>query len=79
MQQSSTTPKKQDVGRGLRKIVAYCHSYLKGPSCITSFWHGVISTGFFDFCTCSLIFHSMVHAHASTSTRLDIHMCIDTL
>ena len=26
MQQSSTTPKNQDVGIGLRKIVAYSHS-----------------------------------------------------
>ena len=26
MQQSSATPKKQDVGIGLRKIVAYSHS-----------------------------------------------------
>ena len=78
MQQSSATPKKQDVGRGLWKIVAYCHSYLAGPSCITSFWRGVISTGFFVFCTCSLIFHSMVQARTSTSARLDIRICINT-
>ena len=27
---------------GLRKIVAYSQSHLAGPSCIYSFWHGVI-------------------------------------
>ena len=35
MQQSST-------GRGLREIVACSEPYLAGPSCIYSFWHGVI-------------------------------------
>ena len=33
MQQSSVTPKKQDVGRGLWKIVTCSQSYLPGPSC----------------------------------------------
>ena len=36
---------------GLWKIVAYSHSYLAGPSCITTcnFWHGVIPTSFFIY------------------------------
>ena len=44
IQQSSATPKKKDVGRELRKIVGYSHSCLAEPSCITSFWHGIIPT-----------------------------------
>ena len=38
------TPKNKDVGRGLRKIVAYSQPYLAVLSCIYSFWHGVIPT-----------------------------------
>ena len=55
MQQSSATPKKRDVGRGLRKIVACSQPYLAVASCIYSFWHGVIPTSYFifnDFYTC---------------------------
>ena len=41
-----------DVGRGVQKIVAYSHSYLagsiSGPSCINSFWHGVIDIPIFN-------------------------------
>ena len=51
MQQSSATPKKRDVGRGLRKIVACSQPYLAVASCIYSFWHGVIPTSY-DFYTC---------------------------
>ena len=55
MQQSSATPKNKDVGRGLRKIVAWSQPYLAVLSCIYSFWHGVIPTSYFifnDFYTC---------------------------
>ena len=48
-------PKKRDVGRGLRKIVACSQPYLAVASCICSFWHGVIPTSYFifnDFYTC---------------------------
>ena len=58
MQQSSATPKNQDVGRGLRKIVACSQPYLTVASCIYSFWHGVIPTSYFifnDFYTCNII------------------------
>ena len=34
---------------GFQKIVAYSHFFLSGPSCITSFWHGVIPTSYFIF------------------------------
>ena len=54
MQQSSATLKKQDVGRGLRKIVAHSQPYLAVPSCIYSFWHSVIPTSYFDFYTCNI-------------------------
>ena len=50
MQQSSATPKKRDVGRGLRKIVACSQPYLAVASCIYSFWHGVIPTSYFYTC-----------------------------
>ena len=40
-------PKKRDVGRGLRKIVACSQPYLAVASCIYSFWHGVIPTSYF--------------------------------
>ena len=53
MQQSSATPKNQDVGIGLQKIVACSHS---SSQCllvpIYSFWHGVIPTSYFIFYTC---------------------------
>ena len=47
MQQSSVTPKNQDVGIGLRKIVAYSHSSLQCLLVSTVFWHGVIPTSYF--------------------------------
>ena len=37
-------PKNQDVGMGLRKIVACSQPYLAVPSCIYSFWYSVIPT-----------------------------------
>ena len=49
MQQSSATPKNQDVGRGLRKIVACSQPYLAVLSCIYSFGYGVIPTSYFIF------------------------------
>ena len=48
MQQSSATPKKQDVGIVLRKIVAYSHSSSQCLLVYTySFLHGVIPTSYF--------------------------------
>ena len=52
MQQSSATQSLHLDFWGLRKIVACSHSYLAVPSCICSFWHGVIPTSYFIFCTC---------------------------
>ena len=52
MQQSSATPQKRDVGKGLTKIVA-CFS----------FWHGVIPTSYFvfnAFYTCSTHFSAIM-------------------
>ena len=46
MQQSSATPKKQDVGIGLQKMVACSQS---SSQCIYSFCHGVIPTSYFIF------------------------------
>ena len=58
IQQSSATPSLHLCFWGLREIVGYSHSYLAGPSCITSFWHCVIPTAFFvlnDFYTCNIL------------------------
>ena len=73
MQQSSATPKNQDVGRGLRKIVAYSRLYRAVCSCVTCFWHGVIPTSYIifnDFYTC---IYTILH----TSCILYVYvMCI---
>ena len=42
----SQPPKTKNVGRGLWKC---SQTYLAAPSCIYSFWHGVISTSHFIF------------------------------
>ena len=71
MQQASSTPKNQNVGIGLRKIVAYSHS---SSQCllvyIYSFWHGVIPTIYFIFYTCFTNFLSRLSLDCSA--RRDI-------
>ena len=57
---------------GLRKIVACSQIYLAVPSCIYSFWHGVIPTRTFyfilnDFYTC---IHSDPSKYTSKITQL---------
>ena len=49
MQQSSGTPSLHLGFLGLRKIVACSQPNLAVPSCIYSFWHGVIPTSYFIF------------------------------
>ena len=42
---------------GLQKIVAYSQPYLAVPSCVYSFWHGIVPTSYFifsDFYTCNI-------------------------
>ena len=55
MQQSSATPKNQDVGSGLGKILACSIKILLAvPSCFNSFWYGVMI-----FTLVSLIFSAI--------------------
>ena len=59
MQQSSATQSLHLSFWGLWKIVACSQPYLAVPSCIYSFWHGVIPTSYFifnDFYTCTCYF-----------------------
>ena len=45
-------PQKRDVrgGGGVAEdCCIYSYPYLAGPSCFTTFWHGVIPTSFFIF------------------------------
>ena len=42
---------------GLRKIVACSQPYLAVPSCIYSFWHGVIPTSYFFLMIFTLVYH----------------------
>ena len=86
MQQSSATSKKQDVGIGLRKICCMLSILLVVPSCIYSFWHGVIPTSYFIFILVSLIFlcslaltvyssvrrARIIHVHARTRLRRNL-------
>ena len=72
MQQSSAIPKNREVGRGLQKIVACSQFYLAVPSCVNSFWHGVIPTSWILH-----LFHPAINVTyprhswlASLSTRL---------
>ena len=86
MQQSSATPKDQDLGIWLWKIVTCSHSV---HSCIYSFWRGVIPTSYTSFVILvSLFFYpglaltvargemilpvrSLVRA-----TRIDVRACV---
>ena len=38
-----------------RILLHTSHSYLEGPSCITTFWHGIIPTSLMIFYTCILM------------------------
>ena len=89
MQQSSTTPKNQDVDDGLLKIVACSPFLVTVPSstCIYSFWHGVIPTSYFILvslflCRVSLdcIYSSVWRGHITlpvhTHIRTHMHMVL---
>ena len=77
-------PRKTDVGRGLRKIVACSQPYLAVLSCIYSFWHGVIPTSYFifdDFYTCfTPFFHGKGHPslNCMRNGSCDVHIRIFT-
>ena len=66
IQQSSATPQNKDIGRGLQKIVGYSHSYLAGPSCITSF--GMVPS-LHPSSFLMTLFFTRISAHAHQSTR----------
>ena len=76
MQKSSATPKNQDVGRGLRKIVACSQS---SSQCLFSFWHGLIPTSYFifnDFDTCSTHFFSHKYSQDTVGSLASaVHEC----
>ena len=72
MQQSSATPQNQRCREGVAEDCCILSLLLAVPSCIYSFWHGVIPTSYFifyDFYTCSII-------HVSPSVYTKLPSCI---
>ena len=72
MQQSSATPQNQRCREGVAEDCCMLSLLLAVPSCIYSFWHGVIPTSYFifnDFYTCSII-------HVSPSVYTKLPSCI---
>ena len=72
MQQSSATPSLHLWFWGVAEDCCMLSLLLAVPSCIYSFWHGVIPTSYFifnDFYTCSII-------HVSPSVYTKLPSCI---